>query len=168
MNLIFGTDGIRGRVGHDIDEIKVLSLGIASSKYGIEETLGGQNTTLFQQGDQIYDGNATPLVATIQSAGALGDGDSHQSLASLTVTLTTGTTFTATEQVEGLTTGLTATSNAAPVAEGADYIISVKDIVSNDPNFKFNKGELLRGNGSGAQATIKAVEYTTYLRNEED
>ena len=33
MNLIFGTDGIRGRVGRDIDEIKVLSLGIASSKY---------------------------------------------------------------------------------------------------------------------------------------
>ena len=142
--------------------------GIASSKYGIEETLGGQNTTLFQQGDQIYDGNATPLVATIQGAGALGDGDAHQSLASLTVTLTTGTTFTATEQVEGLTTGLTATSNAAPEAEGSDYIISVKDIVSNDPNFKFNKGELLRGNGSGAQATIKAVEYTTYLRNEDD
>ena len=28
--------------------------GIASSKYGIEETLGGQNTTLFQVGDQIF------------------------------------------------------------------------------------------------------------------
>ena len=40
--------------------------GIASSKYGIEETLGGQNTTLFQVGDQIYDGNAQPLVATIR------------------------------------------------------------------------------------------------------
>ena len=28
--------------------------GIAESKYGIEETLGGQNTTLFQAGNQIY------------------------------------------------------------------------------------------------------------------
>ena len=58
--------------------------GIASSKYGIEETLGGQNTTLFQVGDQIYDGNATPLTATVQlSAGALGDGDTHTSTASI-------------------------------------------------------------------------------------
>ena len=33
MDLVFGTDGVRGRVGRDIDEIKVLSLGIASAKY---------------------------------------------------------------------------------------------------------------------------------------
>ena len=33
MDLVFGTDGVRGHVGRDIDEIKVLSLGIASAKY---------------------------------------------------------------------------------------------------------------------------------------
>ena len=31
--------------------------GIASSLYGIEETLGGTNTTLFAVGDQMTDGS---------------------------------------------------------------------------------------------------------------
>ncbi len=79
--------------------------GISSSKYGIEETLGGQNTTLFQSGDQIYDGNANPLVATIQSAGALGDGDTHTSTATVIVEYQNANTFTASEQVQGQTTG---------------------------------------------------------------
>ena len=147
--------------------------GIASSKYGIEETLGGQNTTLFQAGDQIYDGNANPLVATIQSAGALGDGDTHTSTASIIVEYQNANTFTATEQVQGQTTGLTATSTsvtAGPIIGTNEdlHTITIENIVSNDPNYLWTVGENLQGNTSGAVAKIYSVEYTGAVRNEDE
>ena len=143
--------------------------GIASSKYGIEETLGGQNTTLFQVGDQIYDGNATPLTATIQSAGELGDGDTHTSTATIVITYNTTTLFNIPEVVEGLTSGLTATTTSRVTGPKAgQFTLTVENIVDNDPTYKFTVGEILRGNTSGAQADIISVEYTTFIRNEED
>ena len=143
--------------------------GIASSKYGIEETLGGQNTTLFQVGDQIYDGNATPLTATIQAAGELGDGDTHTSTASIVITYNTTTLFNIPEVVEGLSSGLTATTTSRVTGPKAgQFTLTVQNIVDNDPTFKFTVGEILRGNTSGAQADIISVEYTTFIRNEED
>jgi hypothetical protein len=143
--------------------------GIASSKYGIEETLGGQNTTLFQVGDQIYDGNATPLTATIQAAGELGDGDTHTSTATIVITYNTTTLFNIPEVVEGLSSGLTATTTSRVTGPKAgQFTLTVKNIVDNDPTFKFTVGEILRGNTSGAQADIISVEYTTFIRNEED
>jgi len=143
--------------------------GIASSKYGIEETLGGQNTTLFQVGDQIYDGNATPLTATIQAAGELGDGDTHTSTATIVITYNTTTLFNIGEVVEGLTSGLTATTTSRVTGPKAgQFTLTVKNIVDNDPTFKFTVGEILRGNTSGAQADIISVEYTTFIRNEDD
>ncbi len=147
--------------------------GISSSKYGIEETLGGQNTTLFQSGDQIYDGNANPLVATIQSAGALGDGDTHTSTATIIVEYQNANTFTATEQVQGQTTGLTATTTsvtAGPLIGNNEdlFTITIKDIVANDPNYLWTVGENLQGNTSGAVAKIYSVEYTGAVRNEDE
>ena len=143
--------------------------GIASSKYGIEETLGGQNTTLFQVGDQIYDGNATPLTATIQAAGELGDGDTHISTATIVITYNTTTLFNIGEVVEGLTSGLTATTTSRVTGPKAgQFTLTVENIVDNDPTYKFTVGEILRGNTSGAQADIISVEYTTFIRNEED
>ena len=143
--------------------------GIASSKYGIEETLGGQNTTLFQVGDQIYDGNATPLTATIQAAGELGDGDTHISTATIVITYNTTTLFNIPEVVEGLTSGLTATTTSRVTGPKAgQFTLTVENIVDNDPTYKFTVGEILRGNSSGAQADIISVEYTTFIRNEED
>lgn len=149
--------------------------GIASSKYGIEETLGGQNTTLFQVGDQIYDGNAQPLVATISTAGALGDGDTHTSVANIVITYNTATLFNVpgaggnAEVVEGLTTGLTATTvERVTGPKDGQFTLTVKDIVANDPTYKWQVGEILRGNTSGAQADIISVEYTTYVRNEDE
>ena len=143
--------------------------GIASSKYGIEETLGGQNTTLFQVGDQIYDGNATPLTATIQAAGELGDGDTHTSTATIVITYNTTTLFNIGEVVEGLTSGLTATTTSRVTGPKAgQFTLTVENIVDNDPTYKFTVGEILRGNTSGAQADIISVEYTTFIRNEED
>ena len=143
--------------------------GIASSKYGIEETLGGQNTTLFQVGDQIYDGNATPLTATIQAAGELGDGDTHTSTASIVITYNTTTLFNIPEVVEGLSSGLTATTTSRVTGpKSGQFTLTVKNIVDNDPTYKFTVGEILRGNSTGAQADIISVEYTTFIRNEED
>ena len=147
--------------------------GISSSKYGIEETLGGQNTTLFQAGDQIYDGNANPLVATIQSAGALGDGDTHTSTATVIVEYQNANTFTASEQVQGQTTGLTATNTsvtAGPLIGNNEdlFTITIKDIVANDPNYLWTVGENLQGNTSGAVAKIYSVEYTGAVRNEDE
>ena len=143
--------------------------GIASSKYGIEETLGGQNTTLFQVGDQIYDGNATPLTATIQAAGELGDGDTHTSTATIVITYNTTTLFNIGEVVEGLTSGLTATTTSRVTGPKAgQFTLTVENIVDNDPTYKFTVGEILRGNSTGAQADIISVEYTTFIRNEDD
>ena len=143
--------------------------GIASSKYGIEETLGGQNTTLFQIGDQIYDGNATPLTATIQAAGELGDGDTHTSTATIVITYNTTTLFNIGEVVEGLTSGLTATTTSRVTGpKSGQFTLTVENIVDNDPTYKFTVGEILRGNSTGAQADIISVEYTTFIRNEED
>ena len=164
-------DGIIDLVNTNTEYENQINLdgGIASSKYGIEETLGGQNTTLFQVGDQIYDGNATPLTATIQAAGELGDGDTHTSTASIVITYNTTTLFNIPEVVEGLSSGLTATTTSRVTGPKAgQFTLTVQNIVDNDPTFKFTVGEILRGNTSGAQADIISVEYTTFIRNEDD
>jgi len=170
-------DGIPDLINTDTEYENQINLdgGIASSKYGIEETLGGTNTTLFQVGDQIYDGNAQPLVATIQSAGALGDGDAHVSRANIVITYNTATLFNvpgagaSAETVEGLSSGLTATTvERVTGPKDGQFTLTVKDIVANDPTYKWTVGEILRGNTSGAQADIISVEYTTYIRNEDE
>ena len=164
-------DGIIDLVNTDTEFENQINLdgGIASSKYGIEETLGGQNTTLFQVGDQIYDGNATPLTATIQAAGELGDGDTHTSTATIVITYNTTTLFNIGEVVEGLTSGLTATTTTRVTGpKSGQFTLTLENIVDNDPTYKFTVGEILRGNSTGAQADIISVEYTTFIRNEED
>ena len=148
--------------------------GIAESKYGIEETLGGQNTTLFQAGNQIYDGNATPLVATIQSAGALGDGDTHTSTASMIVEYINSNTFTNTEQIQGGTSNMTAHSTgivSGPVIGTNEnlHTLTIKDLVSpNGTTYLWTVGETITGQTSGATAKIFSIEYTTAVRNEDE
>lgn len=51
--------------------------GNAAQLYGIEETTGGTNTTLFQQGDQIKDSSQPFKVAGIVVAGGLSEGVEH-------------------------------------------------------------------------------------------
>ena len=169
-------DGIIDLVntGTEYENQICLDGGIASSKYGIEETLGGQNTTLFQVGDQIYDGSPNSLVATITAAGALGDGDTHTSTANLIVEyINPAPLFVADEPVQGNTTGLTATITSivsGPLIgtnEGL-HTITIKDIVYNDPNYLWSEGETLQGVTSGATAKIYSIEYTGAVRNEED
>ena len=148
--------------------------GIAESKYGIEETLGGQNTTLFQAGNQIYDGSANPLVATIQSAGALGDGDTHTSTASIILEYINSNTFTNTEQILGATSAMTAHSTgivSGPVIGTNEnlHTLTIKDHVSpNGTTYLWTEGETITGQTSGATAKIFSVEYTTAVRNEDE
>ena len=160
--------------GTEFENQICLDGGIASSKYGIEETLGGQNTTLFQAGDQIYDGNPQSLVATIQSAGALGDGDTHTSTATLIVEYINSNTFTSSEQVQGQTSSMTAHSTgitAGPVIGTNEdlHTLTIKDLVSpNGTTYLWTVGETLQGNTSGATAKIYSVEYTAAVRNEDE
>ena len=160
--------------GTEFENQICLDGGIASSKYGIEETLGGQNTTLFQAGDQIYDGNPQSLVATIQSAGALGDGDTHTSTATLVVEYINNNTFTSSEQVQGQTSGMTAHSTGittGPVIGTNEdlHTLTIKDLVSpNGTTYLWTVGETLQGNTSGATAKIYSVEYTAAVRNEDE
>ena len=160
--------------GTEFEDQINLDGGIAESKYGIEETLGGQNTTLFQAGDQIYDGNPQSLVATIQSAGALGDGDSHTSTATLIVEYINSNTFTSTEQVQGQTSSMTAHSTGITpgptIGTNEDlHTLTIKDIVSpNGTTYLWTVGETLQGNTSGATAKIYSVEYTAAVRNEDE
>jgi len=148
--------------------------GIAESKYGIEETLGGQNTTLFQAGNQIYDGNANPLVATIQSAGALGDGDTHTSTATMIVEYINAGTFTNTEQIQGGTSSMTAHSTgivSGPLIGTNEnlHTLTIKDHVSpNGTTYLWTVGETITGQTSGATAKIFSVEYSTAVRNEDE
>ena len=168
-------DGIIDLVntGTDFENQINLDGGIASSKYGIEETLGGQNTTLLQIGDQIYDGSQNALVATVQAAGQLGDGDTHTSTADIIIEYTTQNLHTVesspsgAEVLEGVTTGVKSTSvSRISGPKTGQYTISVKSLIPNGDTYKFNVGEVLRGNTSGALANIKAVEYNTFSRNE--
>ena len=81
------------------------------SKYGIEETQGGQNTTLFQVGDNIKDGSIPFKYATIVTAGGLSEGIPHVGL--LTIQLdpnnANGQNYGVNEVITGQTSGVQAT-----------------------------------------------------------
>ena len=165
-------DGIPDLINTDTEFENAVNLdgGIASSKYGIEETIGGQNTTLFQIGDQVYDGSPQQLVATIQTAGLLGDGDDHTSTGTIVIEYINNLiSFQAGETCQGLTSGVSATITAVTTGpKTSQFTLSISDIVDNDPTYKWQVGETLQGNLSSATATIKSVEYTKFVRNEDE
>ena len=78
-------DGIADLINTGTDFENQISLdgGIYNSLYGIEETQGGTNTTLFQVGDNIKDGSIPIQFATITSAGGLSDGIEHTATANI-------------------------------------------------------------------------------------
>ena len=165
-------DGIPDLINTDTDFQFETSLdgGIASSLYGIEETIGGQNTTLLAVGDRIYDGNTTPLVATVQSAGQLGDGDQHDAIITVVGNNWSIPNFVAGETVTGGTSGVVATVDsftATATGYGTGYITLVlRDPVGNGNVFKFTNGETLSGGTSGGSANVWSAEYSVLLRNE--
>jgi hypothetical protein len=163
-------DGIIDLVNTDTDYEDAISLdgGIAVSLYGIEETIGGQNTTLFQQGDQIYDSNLVPLTSTISVAGALGDGVDHTSRTILKLKDTIATNFQVGEIVTGSTTGITATVetyDSTADAFGYKYL-TVTGIVNNGNTYKFTTSDTIAGGTSGANGVFVTQEYNNLVRTE--
>ena len=85
--------------------------GLFDSLYGIEETVGGQNTTLFQVGDGINDTSNPVKIARVDQAGALGDGVEHNSTLTLIldVRYTNNQNFFPDEIITGQQSGIIAT-----------------------------------------------------------
>ena len=106
-------DGIIDLVNAGTDYENQISLdgGIHTSLYGIEETQGGQNTTLFQVGDQVKDGSLPFKYATVSDAGTLTDGVPHAALIILYLdpNLSNGLNFGVNEIVTGSVSGVRAT-----------------------------------------------------------
>ena len=106
------------------------------------------------------------LVATIQSASALGDGDTHTSTATLIVEYINSNTFTSSEQVQGQTSSMTAHSTgitAGPVIGSNEdlHTLTIKILfLQTIRTYLWTVGETLQGNTSGATAKIYSVEYT--------
>lgn len=85
--------------------------GIYNSLYGIEETQGGQNTTLFAVGDNIGDASIPQLSATVVEAGGLSEGVDHTALVylQLDANVSNGQNFSLNEVVTGSVSGITGT-----------------------------------------------------------
>ena len=164
-------DGIPDLVNTGTDYENEISLdgGIASSLYGIEETVGGQNTTLFQQADQLYDSSLVPLTASVQQAGALDDGIEHTSLSTIKLR-NVQNAYTVGETVTGSTTGVTAiVAEAQSAADDFGYVfLKVQTITNSGSNYKFTTSDTLNGGSSGASGVFVSQEYTNLVRKEQE
>jgi hypothetical protein len=125
-------DGIADLVNTNTDYAGQINLdgGIYSSLYGIEETQGGTNTTLFAVGDSILDATAYPnqKYATISTAGGLAEGIEHIALITITVDKLTGNNlnYGVNEVVTGDISGVRGTVVSWDTTTG---ILVVKDVI---------------------------------------
>ena len=123
-------DGIPDLSNANSDFENQISLdgGIYNSLYGIEETQGGQNTTLFQVGDSIKDGDIPFKYATVTEAGALNEGRPHEALYYVYVdgNFGNGQNYSVNEVVTGSVSGIRATVVSWDTTNG---ILTIKDIV---------------------------------------
>ena len=116
--------------------------GIYNSLYGIEETQGGQNTTLFQAGDQIKDASIPSLFATVIEAGQLSEGRPITGEMEITLDANFGQgSFSVNEVVTGAISGVRATVTQWTPSTGK---LRVKDVVPFDTgNINIGIGGLL-------------------------
>ena len=123
-------DGIADLVNTGTDYENQINLdgGIFSSLYGIEETQGGQNTTLFQVGDSIKDASVPFKYANIATAGGLSDGVEHTATAQIYVDLNSGNgqNYSTNEVVTGDISGVRGTVVSWDVNTG---LLIVQDII---------------------------------------
>ena len=161
-------DGIPDLVNTNTDFAGAISLdgGIASSLYGIEETLGGQNTSLFQVGDQMTDASLPARSPTVSIAGALGDGDAHVATIEFTFrTMNNTNDFVQSETITGSLSGVTGTVESW---DATTKKLVIKNPVANSGNYLWNKNENITGGTSGAIGVIQFINYPSYIRNEPD
>lgn len=162
-------DGIPDLVNTDTDYENEISLdgGVASSLYGIEETVGGQNTTLFAQGDELYDSSLVPLVATVSTAGALGDGLAHSATSKVIAKSWNNVNYIVGEIVTGGSTGVTGKVVSFNNAYSTGYVeITLEDLTNNGNTYQFTTSDTLTGGTSGATSTFWKEEFTNLIRNE--
>ena len=128
-------DGIPDLIntGTTFDNQISLDGGIYNSLYGIEETVGGQNTTLFQVGDNIKDAAIPTKFATIIAAGGLSDGVEHVAQVELTLDQSNGNgqNFSVNEVVTGSVSGVRGTVVSWTPSTG---VLVLKDIVPFNTN----------------------------------
>ena len=133
-------DGIPDLVNTGTDFENQISLdgGIYNSLYGIEETVGGQNTTLFQVGEQIKDASLPFRYATILEAGGLSEGVPHEADMQIYIDPNdnNGQNYFPEEVVTGEISGVRATVTSWNNTQG---ILTVRDVVP------FNTGNLSVG-----------------------
>ena len=156
-------------IGTDYENEINLDGGIAASLYGIEETFGGQNTTLFQQGDQVYDSNLVPLVATVQTAGSLNDCVEHNATTDIILSGWNNVNFLPGETVYSDSTGVTATVvsfDPDPVGYSNYVLLRVDHLTNNGNTYKFTTADTILGNSTGAFGDFWKQEYTNIVRNE--
>lgn len=98
-------DGIPDLINTNTDYENQIKLdgGIPSSLYGLEETIGGENTTLLQVGDQIKDASVPFKYATVSDVGGLDAGIPHTALITMTLDIEDSNiqNFTVGETVQG-------------------------------------------------------------------
>ena len=134
-------DLVNTGTGYD-NQIK-LDGGIYNSLYGIEEELGGTNTTLFAVGDNIKDASIPFKYSTVLTAGGLSEGVEH--IAQLKIQLDTndgnGQNFGVNEVITGQISGVKATVVSW---DANTSILTVKDITPyNTGNVNVGIGGLL-------------------------
>ena len=126
-------DGIADLVNTGTDYENQISLdgGLYNSLYGIEETVGGQNTTLFQVGDQVKDASIPFRYATITAAGGLNEGVPHEVTVSIVLDLSSGngSNFFPEEVVTGDVSGVRGTVTSWNPSSG---VLLVRGIIPFD------------------------------------
>ena len=132
-------DGIPDLVntGTDFENQINLDGGIYNSLYGIEETQGGTNTTLFAVGDAIKDASVPFKFAGVDTAGGLNEGTDHPSIVNLYLGEGSGT-YSVNEVVTGGSSGVAGTVVSWNAAE---RILQVQNVVP------FNTGNVAKGEG---------------------
>ena len=112
--------------------------GIYNSLYGVEETVGGQNTTLFQVGENIKDGSTPFKFAGVIEAGALGEGRPHNALIEIELDGPggNGLNYQINETITGSESGVVATVVSW---DATNYKLTVSGIVP------FDTGDVSKG-----------------------
>jgi hypothetical protein len=167
INLNGQPDGIADLINATTEYENKINLdgGISTSLYGIEETVGGQSTTLFQQGDKIFDSSSSKLLASVSSAGQLNDGDSYEAILEFKIRNISTISYVIGETVIG---GTSTVSAEVVSFNRTTSILTLKSPVEYNGNHLFSVGESLVGNSSGATATLVQRSYPVYARNEEE
>ena len=133
--------------------------GIFNSLYGIEETQGGQNTTLFALGDEIKDASIPFRYASMASVGGLNEGVEHNAIARIYLDANNGNgqDFSVNETVTGAVSGVQATVVSWDPNES---VVTVQNMVP------FNTGNVNLGNaGFLHQFSEDSTIVDVYIQN---